>query len=301
MSSIVIAGDTSGSVTLQAPAVAGSTVITLPSTSTTLVSSQWTTSGSNIYYTTGSVGVGTTAPAVSFEVNKSSGEAVRVAATGANQTIYTRYIGGSPSAANFYVGVDSAAGGITGVGAAGMMWQAGNAALAFGTNNALAMSITQSGLVLLKGGVDAVGSGVGITFPATQVASTSANCLDDYEEGTWTVVDKSGASLSLTTNASKYIKIGKMVYAFADVTFPATSSTASVNLSLPFGIDTGVQYAQMGAPIRNNKSLTCNPFTVPDAGGAIIFLKSALYTDYQTNANMTSGTCQFSITYACDA
>jgi hypothetical protein len=36
MSSIVISGDTSGTVTLQAPAVAGSTVITLPSTSMTL-------------------------------------------------------------------------------------------------------------------------------------------------------------------------------------------------------------------------------------------------------------------------
>ena len=36
MSSIVIAGDTSGSVTLQAPAVAGSTTLTLPATSGTL-------------------------------------------------------------------------------------------------------------------------------------------------------------------------------------------------------------------------------------------------------------------------
>jgi hypothetical protein len=36
MSSVVIAGDTSGSVTLQAPAVAGTTVLTLPSTSGTL-------------------------------------------------------------------------------------------------------------------------------------------------------------------------------------------------------------------------------------------------------------------------
>ena len=38
MSAVVIAGDTSGSVTLQAPAVAGSTVVTLPSTNGTLVS-----------------------------------------------------------------------------------------------------------------------------------------------------------------------------------------------------------------------------------------------------------------------
>ena len=29
-------------------------------------------------------------------------------------------------------------------------------------------------------------SGAGITFPATQSASTDANTLDDYEEGTWT-------------------------------------------------------------------------------------------------------------------
>jgi hypothetical protein len=36
MSSIVVAGDTSGSVTLSAPAVAGSTVLTLPSVSGTL-------------------------------------------------------------------------------------------------------------------------------------------------------------------------------------------------------------------------------------------------------------------------
>jgi len=47
MSSIVIAGDTSGSVTLQAPAVAGSTVLNLPSTSGTIQTSGagYTTNG----------------------------------------------------------------------------------------------------------------------------------------------------------------------------------------------------------------------------------------------------------------
>jgi len=39
MSSIVIAGDTSGSVTLQAPATAGTTVLTLPATSGTVITS----------------------------------------------------------------------------------------------------------------------------------------------------------------------------------------------------------------------------------------------------------------------
>ena len=46
MSSIVVAGDTSGSVTLQAPAVAGTTILTLPATTgTVIVSTTLTSSG----------------------------------------------------------------------------------------------------------------------------------------------------------------------------------------------------------------------------------------------------------------
>jgi hypothetical protein len=36
------------------------------------------------------------------------------------------------------------------------------------------------------GGATPTTSGTGITFPATASASTNANTLDDYEEGTWT-------------------------------------------------------------------------------------------------------------------
>jgi len=57
MSSVVIAGNTSGSVTLDAPAVAGTTVLTLPAVSGTVVTTATTTGISGSAITTGTVGV----------------------------------------------------------------------------------------------------------------------------------------------------------------------------------------------------------------------------------------------------
>lgn len=54
MSSIVVAGDTSGSVTLQAPSVAGTTTLTLPSTSGTVVTTNTMPTGSVLQVVQGS-------------------------------------------------------------------------------------------------------------------------------------------------------------------------------------------------------------------------------------------------------
>ena len=54
----------------------------------------------------------------------------------------------------------------------------------------------------------------GIQFPATQVAIASANNLDDYEEGTWTMgISFGGASVGVTygANTGNYTKIGRQV------------------------------------------------------------------------------------------
>ena len=50
------------------------------------------------------------------------------------------------------------------------------------TNSGTLISATTIGV----GGATPSTSGAGITFPATQSASTDANTLDDYEEGTFT-------------------------------------------------------------------------------------------------------------------
>jgi len=74
-----------------------------------------------------------------------------------------------------------------------------------------------------------------ITFPATQSASADANTLDDYEEGTWTPTDGSGAGLTFTSIQAFYTKAGRIVTLNASFTFPSTASAAGVSIGgIPF-------------------------------------------------------------------
>jgi len=67
------------------------------------------------------------------------------------------------------------------------------------------------------GGATAAASGAGITFPATQSASSDVNTLDDYEEGTFTPTFSATSSDPTVTYAANgqrgyYAKIGSIVY-----------------------------------------------------------------------------------------
>ena len=78
----------------------------------------------------------------------------------------------------------------------------------------------------------------------------SANLLDDYEEGTWTPVDGSGAGLSLTQHrTSHYIKIGRLVLFNFYIIYPSTSSTATASIGgLPYAVtSSGYFYANYRA------------------------------------------------------
>jgi hypothetical protein len=80
-------------------------------------------------------------------------------------------------------------------------------------------------------------SGAGITFPATQSASSDANTLDDYDEGTWTPTATSASgSLTAYTSSGIYTKIGRTVFVRATISL-TTVGTASGALNgggLPF-------------------------------------------------------------------
>jgi hypothetical protein len=99
---------------------------------------------------------------------------------------------------------------------------------------ALSSSTSKVTTTMAVGNATPSTSGSGLTFPATQSASSDANTLDDYEEGTWTPTDASGASLSLTA-AGNYTKIGRLVTVRFSITYPTTSSTSSAIIGgLPF-------------------------------------------------------------------
>jgi hypothetical protein len=70
-------------------------------------------------------------------------------------------------------------------------------------------------------------SGTGVT--------TSSTTLANYQEGVWVPTDQSGAGLTLTTGVCRWTKVGRIVTANYDLTYPATANGASSVIGgLPF-------------------------------------------------------------------
>jgi len=67
-----------------------------------------------------------------------------------------------------------------------------------------------------------------IAFPATQNPSSNVNTLDDYEEGTWTptVDGSSGSGITYSTQVGHYVKIGKLVYVWFNITLTSIGTVS---------------------------------------------------------------------------
>jgi hypothetical protein len=91
------------------------------------------------------------------------------------------------------------------------------------------MRLNSTGAVILQGGTTTA-TGVGITFPATQSASSDANTLDDYEEGTWTPTFEGGTTnptLTYDAQVARYTKIGNVVTVNGRIRVGSISSAGS--------------------------------------------------------------------------
>lgn len=98
-----------------------------------------------------------------------------------------------------------------------------------------ASTVTISGTCVLTSGQ--------LKFPASQNASSDANVLDDYEEGTWTPVitfaTPGNLAVTYTTQGGDYTKIGRQVCLTTNIvtaTFTHTTASSEVRITgLPFG------------------------------------------------------------------
>jgi hypothetical protein len=118
-----------------------------------------------------------------------------------------------------------------------------------------AMRISTTGNVGV--GVTPSGSGgclqlkSGITFPATQVASSDANTLDDYEEGTWTPTIKGTSTAGTGTysvQVGTYTKVGRVVYFQGRITWSAHTGTGDMQIA-------GIPFTALST---TNSNSTCN-------------------------------------------
>ena len=93
------------------------------------------------------------------------------------------------------------------------------------------------------GAATASASGAGVTFPATQSASSDANTLDDYEEGTFTptiVGNATAGTGTYTTQVGAYTKVGRAVTIQIRLSWTAHTGTGVMFVSgLPFTILSG--------------------------------------------------------------
>jgi hypothetical protein len=149
-------------------------------------------------------------------------------------------------------------------------------------------------------------SGAGITFPATQSASSNANTLDDYEEGTWTPTIVGVSTYS--TQRGTYIKIGRFVFIAAEIagTDPGTLTALDV-ASFPFTLQSTITVYPVGnmfpvAGFTSNATSTLLQGTPGQAQGRVYWISSGT-TNYNAITSSDLGTTfnfECSISYISD-
>jgi hypothetical protein len=141
------------------------------------------------------------------------------------------------------------------------------------STNSMAFSTNTTERVVINTAVMALTGLQGIQFQATQSASSNANTLDDYEEGTWTpsVTAQSGAFSSITIQHAKYTKIGNFVTAAFNILVGGVGTAGGALVAtLPFTSDSNS--STIGAGRENNLTgLMLQGIVATSSGSCVVF------------------------------
>ena len=156
----------------------------------------------------------------------------------------------------------------------------------FYVNNGEVASFTTSGNLAFP-------SGKGIDFSATAGTGTS-ELFDDYEEGTWTPNDASGAGLTLTGVVGNYTKIGNTVFASGFVTYPTTADGSAAKIGgLPF-TSANNNAQSLAAPTYKQNTNVGTMKNDPNTTNLRLYTETGSST---TNANMSGNVLYFGCVY----
>jgi hypothetical protein len=176
----------------------------------------------------------------------------------------------------------------------------GNPADITSSTNSTVLARISDALTWVAGLVfDGAGKVTQIAFPASQSAASDANTLDDYEEGSHTPTDASGAALSFTTAEGAYVKVGQLVHVSCIVTYPSTADGTAATVSLPFTVQDTTN--DIYTAICENNSGTTVLSVRATNNTAAVTVKNAASGAAITNANLSTLTIRFSLTYRATA
>jgi len=274
MGNLVLAGATSGSTTIT-PTDAVTATVTLPSTGGTLQTSGagFTTNG--VAYATS-----TTALATSSALTYSGGIlSLNVASAYLNVTV--------PSGSTTYFG--DAVSLVVGAGATDTAIRYDGNNLLFARGSAKKLTLDTTGNLTFNA------SNAGIIFNNSSALTNST--LNDYETGTWTPTDASGAGLTFSsTSGTNYVKVGRTLMLYGSITFPSTSSGTNAQINIPFTV-TGLgggftQYTSGGT----YGSLVFRNSGGTGGGNTMLVTNGVANANAVTNAQLSGATFQFVFT-----
>jgi hypothetical protein len=165
-----------------------------------------------------------------------------------------------------------------------------------------AITINSSNNVALAGNIGLGGatpttSGTGITFPATASASTNANTLDDYEEGTWTpVITAQTGTITSYSAEGKYTKIGDLAYVwiYYNISDVGTGADNCFISGFPFTAKTTTSNIPFTGVGRNSSN---NTGVIQIDGNATAGLVALYNGGLSLNIMATGMSWRFSLTY----